>query len=179
MMWTYNRTYEALKLERGDPGDDKKMRERLVWAAYNETLVENSKTFHTMMALNRSNSEDEQALKERIEKILVFFGEKKLNMTKVYYDFVDQFYANFEKKTIKSEYSRAYKIYRKLRSDFLRFKQRFGNKSILDLNDLLLMDFFLNKLSFTMVYLAIKSILTKEDFVKLVNVEIYNETTTE
>jgi len=122
MMITYNRTIEELEKERSSSLKDQQARDELIWTAYNQTLLENSKKFHTMIALNRSDPQ--QDLNASIQSIFKYFGDKKLNQTKVYYDFVNQFYSDFEHKTVRAGYSKFYKFYRKLRSEMLRFKQR-------------------------------------------------------
>lgn len=122
MMWTYNRTIADLEKESTNPTDDQKLKDELMWLAYNRTLIENSKTFLNMIALNRTDTQ--QDLEASIQSIVSFFAEKKLNQTKVYYEFVNHFYSDFEHKTIRASHSQFYKIYRKLRSEYLRFKQR-------------------------------------------------------
>lgn len=146
-MKKYNTTFDELKTD----GKDASSEENLVWKAYNLTLIENSKKFLHMIALNESIQN--QDLNSDIKKIVDYFEEKKLNKTTVYHNFVDQFYSNFNTKVVKVKQSNLYKFYRKFLSNILRFKQ-----------------------SFSMVYLALKSILIGEDFIKLVNKELFNET---
>ena len=121
-MWTYNRTMIELEKQRPESVGDAKLRDELVWIAYNQTLLENSKTFQNMISLNRTDPE--QDLNATLQSIIRYFTEKKINSTKVYYEFVDHFYKDFDHKTVRASYSKVYKIYRKVRSEVMRFKQR-------------------------------------------------------
>lgn len=126
MMWTFNATMEKLEqqIDEEKEEDEKKKsnRENLLWKAYNQTLLENSKSFPSMIALNRSDAQ--QDFNATLKTIINYFNTKKINQTKVYYDFVNKFYSDFEHRTIKGGYSKFEKIYKKLRSEFYRFKLR-------------------------------------------------------
>lgn len=122
MMWTFNRTFETIESEHSQNQGETTPREELMWKAYNETLLENSKSFPTMIALNRSD--DKQDYNATIQSIKKFFNARKINQTRVYYEFVNKFYSDFEHRTIKGSYSKLEKIYKKIRSEFFKFKIR-------------------------------------------------------
>ncbi|CAF0800127.1 unnamed protein product [Brachionus calyciflorus] len=149
MFSQYNNTIIDLKKDLNEASLNGSYETELIWKAYNQTLIENSKNFYEMIA--RNNSNQEQNLEQDVKNVLNYLNEKKLNRTMIYTNFVNEFYTKFNDKIVKSKYSFAYKNYRKLLSVFIRFKQ-----------------------SFSMLYYAIRSVLFKENFSKVVNTELFN-----
>lgn len=149
-MFFYNQTYQKLiddKLQENPENTIETILndEELIWKAYNQTLMENSKKFLKMISLNRSD-ESNQIVDESIQNVLKVFNDRNYNQTKIYYDFVRQFYNHFEHKIVGSSQSLLVKLQKKFTTDLRRFYHRFlfliNFFSLINFTEIFIVDYF-------------------------------------
>jgi hypothetical protein len=146
----------------------------MIETAMNMTLSENAERFIYMITFN--STVDHFDVDAEIEKTKSLFKLNKFNVTTVYNHFISNYQDSFDERLKRVQQTNVQKLFQNTNKSLRRMKNRFPLYIyIFKFNFSFFFKFFLFLKSFLMIYYAFKSLIQREDFISMVDKELFSK----